>query len=52
MKKGARKIHSINVIGRRSRGRPTKTWHDRVNQILELGVKSQNNRRPSINFLI
>ena len=44
--RSVKRIYDAKVNGRRSRGRPRKTWHDQVNQILESGhVKSQNNRR-------
>jgi len=44
--RSVRRIYDANVNGRTSRGRPRKTWHDQVNQILDSGdVRSRNNRR-------
>jgi hypothetical protein len=41
-----KRIYDASMPGYRSRGRPRKTWHDQVKQILESGhVKSRNNRR-------
>jgi len=49
-KRSVRRIYGANVNGRRSRGRPRKTWHNQVIQILQSGhVRSRNNRRECMN---
>ena len=41
-----KKLYASDVVGKRSRGRPRKTWHDQINQSLDVGhVRSRNNRR-------